>query len=417
MLCNREPYGSRLSRRPAPKLTGICALAIALLGSEGGARDAAKSSSDDWSRSRADSLGINTSRIDALDRDIKSGHYPLVDNLLVIRCGAIGFEGTYTHDYAKIYGTQARTPSPLSPPGGGPYNYFDVAWHPYLPGTDLHTMQSISKSVTSVILGVAMQRGDFKAGLDTPVLHYFKEQSVRAIDDRKRRLTLRHLLTMTSGLDWPDHGGYTDPENATTQMEASQDWVQFVINRPMAHEPGTNFVYSDGDTELLAYIFQNETGHDLGEYGQRYLFAPLGIHSSYWKRTPLGVVNTEGGLYLRAQDIAKIGLLYLHNGSWNGQQIVSADWVRQSLTPAIEVGNGRQYGFQWWLQAHGPADDPIWAGHGFGGQGLIVDPKRSLILVITGWDIPRENNVTQKEVLERVVDSASKDSCARVPPT
>jgi CubicO group peptidase (beta-lactamase class C family) len=129
------------------------------------------------------------------------------------------------------------------------------------------------------------------------------------------------------------------------------------------------------------------------------------------------VVNTEGGLYLHPQDIAKIGLLYLHNGSWNGEQIVSADWVRRSLTPAIEVGNGRQYGFQWWLQAHGPDDDPIWAAHGFGGQGMIVDAKRNLILVITGWDIPRENNVTQKEVLERVVDSASKDSCAHVPPT
>ena len=115
-------------------------------------------------------------------------------------------------------------------------------------------------------LGVhAMQRGDFKAGLDTPVLKYFDEAKVKNVDDRKRRITLRHVLTMTAGLQWVEDVPYDDPRSDSSLMEATDDWVQYVIDKPMAAEPGKVFNYSSGVSELLAHIFVKEVGQDIDE--------------------------------------------------------------------------------------------------------------------------------------------------------
>ncbi|HWX32173.1 MAG TPA: hypothetical protein VNZ53_32680, partial [Steroidobacteraceae bacterium] len=142
-------------------------------------------------RTAPESLGIDAAPLASLDADIASAKFPLVDSLLVMRCGEVVFDRRYPHDYAATYGKEAHTKGPLNARLTGRYNYFDPAWHPYYHGTDEHTMQSVSKTVTSAIIGIAMTRGDFKAPLSTPVLHYFDESKVRNIDARKRRMTLR----------------------------------------------------------------------------------------------------------------------------------------------------------------------------------------------------------------------------------
>ena len=277
-----------------------------------------------WATASPGSVGLDEQVLLRLDKEMASGKYSqMMDSLAVFRCGKKVFERSYPHDYAKIYGKEAGKRGPLNARLMGRYNYFDSYWHPYYHGTDLHTMQSVSKTVTSVIIGVAIERGDFKASLDTPVLKYFDTSKVKNVDDRKRRITLRDLLTMTAGLEWhEDDVPYDDPGNDSSVMEASDDWVQFTIDKPMAADPGTVWNYSSGVTELLAYIFQKETGQDIDDYGQKYLFAPLGIRHE-WKRTYLGVVDTEGGLYLNGSDLAKIGYLYLRDGMWDGKRIVS----------------------------------------------------------------------------------------------
>src|SRR6202023_941195 len=151
--------------------------------------------------------------------------------------------------------------------------------------------------------GIAVTRGDFKAGLDTPLLKYFDVAKVENVRQRKRRITLRHVLTMSTGLDLNEEVAYDDPRNDADLMAATEDWVQYVIDRPMAQEPGKVFNYSSGASELLAVIFQKETGQDIEKYGEKYLFTPLGM-DHYWKRTYKGVVDTEGGLYLREADLA-----------------------------------------------------------------------------------------------------------------
>ena len=302
-----------------------------------------------WPRGTPASAGLDEKTLAALDADFAAGKYALVDSFQVFRCGEEVFERRYPHDYASVYGKEAKIKGPLNARLTGRYNYFDPAWHPYYQGTDLHTMQSVSKTVTSVIFGVAITRGDFKASLDTPVLKYFDVAQVKNVDDRKRRMTLKDVLTMTTGLAWTEDVPYDDPRSDSSLMEATDDWVKYVIDKPMAAEPGTVFNYSSGATELLAYIFQKETGRDIDAYGEKYLFAPLGI-KHHWKRTYLGVVDTEGGLYLNGSDLAKIGYLYLHDGMWDGKIIVSKEWVRQSVAPSIDTRWPEfKYGFKWWL--------------------------------------------------------------------
>jgi Beta-lactamase len=356
------------------------------------------------------SLAIDPKPLAALDADLASGKFPLVDSLLVMRCGEVVFDRRYPHDYAATYGKEAHTRGPLNARLTGRYNYFDPAWHPYYHGTDEHTMQSVSKTVTSAIIGIAISRGDFKAALTTPVLHYFDETKVKNVDARKRRMTLRDLLTMTSGFDWNEDLPYDDPSNPSDLMEAADDWVQFVIDRPMKDEPGTVFAYSSGATELLAYIFKRETGVDIEHYGRRHLFGPLGIHHYFWKRTPLGVVDTEGGLYLRAEDLAKIGLLYLHDGRWDGQRLMSPDWIKESLTPRIDAGEGFKYGYQWWLLPHGEPSRLAWAARGMGGQRLIVFPEHQLIVVSTAWHILNEASI-EFDVVSRLLPGVHVHQC------
>jgi CubicO group peptidase (beta-lactamase class C family) len=176
----------------------------------------------------------------------------------------------------------------------------------------------------------------------------------------------------------------------------------------MAEEPGARWNYNSGASELLAYIFRAATKTDIEEYASRHLFAPLGIERWYWKRTPAGVVDTEGGLYLEARDLAKIWYLFMKNGMWDGRQVVSADWVRSSGTPAVAVGaapNAPRYSLKWWLYQH-PRDSSRYmlGGSGFGGQIPLAVPNEDLLLVFNGWNIlPGMRGLPRGQVLSRIL--------------
>lgn len=360
-----------------------------------------------WPKGTPASVGLDEKALTSFDADLASGKYMLMDSFEVFRCETQVFARKYVHDYAQIYGKEARTKGPLNARLTGPYNYFDPVWHPYYHGTGMHTMQSVSKTVTSAILGVAITRGDFKAGLDTPVLKFFDITKIKNVDDRKRRMTLKHVLTMTTGLDWNEQVPYDDPRSDSSLMEATDDWVQYVIDKPMAEEPGKVFNYSSGATELLAYIFQKETGQDIDAYGEKHLFSLLGM-KHHWKRTYLGVVDTEGGLYLNGEDLAKIGYLYLHEGLWDGKQIVSKEWVKDSLNPYIAAGENFQYGFKWWLY---PIEGRfVWMARGFGGQRLMVFPQENLIVVFTGWEILKDA-APAKDLVDRLLPAIKQTAC------
>jgi CubicO group peptidase (beta-lactamase class C family) len=364
-----------------------------------------------WTSASPKDLGLNPDTLALLDASLANGSNGYMDGLLIIRHGKIAWQRTYKHDYAQFYKEQVNHKSGLNPNDpSGPYNYFNDWWHPWYHSTNLHTLQSVTKTVTSVIIGVAIARKEFP-DINTPVLHFFDTSQIKFIDDHKRRMTIKHLLTMTAGFSWDENVHYDNPNNDCSVMEAGFDWVGYVINKPMSEAPGTKFNYNSGATELLAYIFRVATGKDIERYAVEHLFKPLGIESHFWKRIPTGLVDTEGGLYLSPADLAKIFYLFLHNGEWEGKQIVTRDWVKQSVTPQISIGGNMQYGYKWWLQTIGmnPVVD-IWRGSGFGGQLPIVIPAYDMVVVFNAWNILEgKPGMHFQETMRMILNAVEKD--------
>jgi CubicO group peptidase (beta-lactamase class C family) len=290
----------------------------------------------------------------------------------------------------------------------GPYNYFSTDFHPFYRSSDMHTMQSVSKTVTSITLGIARSRNDFTVGLDTPIIKYFEAKKIARMDDRKKRITVRDLLTMTAGFEWHEDLPYNDPKNSADVMEASRDWVQYAMDQPMADDPGSKFVYNSGAAELLAQVFKKVTGKNVDEYADEHLFKPLNIRY-YWKHTPTGLPDTEGGLYLSAHDLGKIGQLYLKDGMWSGQEIVSESWIKDSVAAHETVGGDLKYGYLWWLKSFGTAPaDVAWEARGFGGQLLMVVPEYDMVVVFTGWEILPSNEKRPQDRLDRVLAASQR---------
>jgi CubicO group peptidase (beta-lactamase class C family) len=362
-----------------------------------------------WPAVSPAAVGLDGAALDALDADLAAGKYGLTDSLLVIRCGKEAIERTYQRDYEKIYGDRAKQTGPLNHDLHGPYNYFSTEFHPYYRHSDMHTMQSVSKTVTSITFGVAMQRGKFKIPPDAQILRYFDGYNIANLDERKRRLTLRNLLTMQTGLEWHEDLAYDDPKNSADVMESTHDWVRYVIDQPMVDDPGKKFVYNSGVTELLAHVFKKVTGENVDQYAAEYLFKPLGIQY-FWKHSPTGLPDTEGGLYLASRDLARLGQLFIQNGMWEGKQIVAPLWIKESITPQADVGEGGwKYGFQWWLAPYGDTKDKLaWTAEGFGGQQMFVVPEYNLIAVFTGWSILPSTEKEKHDQLERILAATDK---------
>lgn len=347
---------------------------------------AASASSDwptaGWRESNSQAEGLDRAALESLSNEFTQGKHGYVDGMLVIRHGRVVFERAYPQAYEAAFATAPDRRR-------DPYNYYDTEWYPYYKETALHTMQSVSKSVTSALFGIAIGRGEIR-DVDVPAAPFFAGYRTNADDARFKALRLRDLLTMTSGIKWDeDTVPYTDPANSCAAMEASKDWVQFVLAQPMADPPGARFVYSSGVTELLAQVLKKATGRHADEYAAEHLFAPLGVKSFYWKHTPSGHPDTEGGLYLEPRDLAKLGYLYMKDGVWEGKRLLPEGWVAAS-TAAQVVANeetGFKYGYQWWVIAPKARRPPVFAAIGYGGQYLLVVPSLDLIAVFTGWNI------------------------------
>lgn len=336
-----------------------------------------------------DAQGPDAKRFAALDRDIQAGVYGHIDHLLVVRGGRVVVDERYARDYRTI--SRGRT-GPIGcgegcddPSWMHEFNYLHPNWHPYYQGRDVHTLQSVTKSIAATVIGVAIGRGDI-SGVDVPFLSFFKDKDLSRVDPRLHKATLDDLLTMRSGIEWHEGDRPLDDTNTTVQLEKSRDWIQFTLDQPMDAAPGTKWTYNSGGSQLLSGIIRTATGRFIDDYANETLFRPLGIRDFHWKKTPTGHPDTEGGLYLSTGDLAKIGLLYLRGGMWDGRRILPEGWVR-SATAAHATGlpGGWEYGYQWWRTSRDGAE--IWAGRGFGGQMLLVIPSRDTVAVVHAWNV------------------------------
>lgn len=217
-----------------------------------------------------------------------------------------------------------------------------------------HDLRSITKSVVSALIGIAHGEGKIQS-LDEPVVKWFPEYPELDRAER-RRVTIAHALSMTSGFDWNEDVPYNDPRNDEIRMTRDAQPLRYALARPFAVEPGSDFKYNGGLTQVLAAVLVRATKMSLQDYAKAKLFEPLGITDVEWVGNLAGMPAAASGLRLRARDLAKFGSLFLNGGKWNGKQVISADWVDRStrrqfrFRPRTGPDSGGEfgYGYFWW---------------------------------------------------------------------
>jgi len=240
-------------------------------------------------------------------------------------------------------------------------------------------VHSVTKSVTSALIGIALDKGYLKS-VDQKLIEFFPEYITDDLDPRKKEISLKQLLTMSSGFRWNDRGP------VMRDWYTSSNWAKFTIQLPQEKNPGDVFNYNSSTSHLLSIILSKSTKTSTLDFAKQNLFEPLGIQSAYWHQDPQGYYIGGFGLGLSARDLAKIGFLYLNNGYWDGQSIVSEYWVKESTDQQIQAPShpiyGRfGYGYQWWVKkVDGCSSFRAW---GRRGQFIAVVPELDLVIAVT----------------------------------
>lgn len=304
---------------------------------------------DGWEVSSLAAEGLDQARLDALERSLIEGQYQPPDALVVARNGRLVYEQYWN--------------------GFGPER--------------LHDLRSATKSITSLLAGIAMDRGHI-VGADARAVTFFPEyQGLFRGDDRKARITLAHLLAMSSGLECNDW----NPASAGNEekMYRSRDWLRFVLGLPAVHEPGEVRSYCTGGVVLLGDVVARAAAQTIPAFSRDALFAPLGITRFEWQARPEGGTDTGGHLRLRPRDLAKVGQLLLDKGRWHGVQVVSSSWVETSTASRGRLGDS-EYGDLWWRNTFRVSGAPFEAifARGNGGQYLFVFPALRMVALFMG---------------------------------
>jgi CubicO group peptidase (beta-lactamase class C family) len=379
----RTPNGYRLA----------AVFAAAALATLPAAAQQAGSATAGWPRTSPAAQNLAAAPLEQLVMRARNGDFGNTDRLVVVRNGSLVLDERFDRDYRAL--SRGKT----SPLGCGidacadssdvdAYNYLHPDVHPWWRGRDVHTLQSVTKSVTATLFGVAIARGEIP-DLDAPLLSFFGAYDLTAVDERLRGATLRDLLTMRTGIEWHETDRPLDETNTTLQLERSDDWIRFTLAQPMDAAPGAKWVYNSGGSQLMAEVIRSATGEHVDRYAEDFFFGPLGIRDYHWKKTPTGHPDTEGGLYLEALDLAKIGQLYLNDGTWDGRRILPEGWAREATMRHVDrindTANAPGYGYQWWRYDRRGTD--VWAGNGFGGQFLVVIPAHGIVGVVNSWNV------------------------------
>jgi CubicO group peptidase (beta-lactamase class C family) len=258
------------------------------------------------------------------------------------------------------------------------YMVMERYWDVY-ESDSLNHIFSCTKSFTSALIGIAISQG-YIDSIDDPVLDYFPVWDIQNVDERKQRMTIKHLLTMTPGLDWNEwNTSYSDTSNMYRQMMSSENAAKFVLDLPMKYEPGENWVYCTGASQVLSALITEVTGVLAHDFAEENLFGPLGFGNLMWAMASGGVNVGGTQLYVTATDMAKFGYLYLMNGSWAGDQIIPEDYVSMSGLSHFDFSSQDGYGLHWWVK---PGYNYYYAS-GSEGQAIFVDFKYGLVCVFT----------------------------------
>jgi CubicO group peptidase (beta-lactamase class C family) len=313
----------------------------------------------DWRSSTPEEQGMDSHPLALMLEVVKRERLPL-HSLLVIRNGYLVSE-----TYFPPYGENSR-----------------------------EELYSCTKSFIATLVGIAIDQG-YIDSVQQPVLDIFTERSFENRDAAKEAMTLQDLLTMRSGLDWEEG------DSVYRAMYQSPDWVKFVLDKPMREQPGRQFNYCSGCSHILSAIIQEQSGMNTRDFAQKELFEPLGITNMNWSVDRTGIPIGGWGLQLTPREMAKLGYLYLHDGTWDGQQIVSIGWVKSATQMHTKTDSPQVagYGYQWWIY---PSLNAYTALGRFG-QTIFVAPDLNLVVVTSATLSDAEGHEPIFDLIEKYI--------------
>jgi CubicO group peptidase (beta-lactamase class C family) len=314
---------------------------------------------DGWPTAGAGTVGISADRLQAMEALIRSGELKKITSVLIARRGKLVYESYFDGDTDTLRNTRSAT-----------------------------------KTVTSLLVGIAIEKGSFPS-VGVPILPFFTDkQPLQNPDPRKEKITVEDFLTMSSLLECDDENEFS--RGNEERMYLIEDWIKFTLDLPIRGFPsfatkpqdspyGRSFSYCTAGVTTLGGVLERATKMPVPDFAMKNLFAPLGIQKVAWAFSPLGMAQTGGGLGLRSRDLLKLGQLYLNGGAWNGTRVVSEKWVRNSIQPHARVDDDTEYGYLWWLKGFkaGEKKFPAYCMLGNGGNKVCVFPDLNMVVVIT----------------------------------
>jgi len=360
---------------------------------------------DGWTTASLDDVGLDEAPLGELIERISRKDYQNIHGILIVKDGMLVFE-EYFEGYDFAY--TGPWSSALNFRGKRTDYGIDTP----------HSLASVTKSITSALVGIAIDRG-FIQDVDQPVFSSFPEYS-QLSDEQKDRITLKHLLTMTSGLRWNELEVWLgNMGHDIVQLFLVPDQMSYILAKPVTTEPGTSWYYNGGAVCVLGEVIRKASGMRMDDFAERYLFAPLGITDYEWEYFNSGTIHASGNLRLRPRDMAKFGYLYLNSGHWQGKQILSPEWIAVSTRESVSIPwgslagilheryadipetHGDGYGYLWWLGTYEVDGKPVDAvqATGWGGQRITLFPDLDMVVVLTGGNYATHEPV--QEILTR----------------